>query len=811
MSRPRKTDPSAGMRTKAFAQEEVPRKPATPVNPALAWALLLTSRLGRYWGDLGAVLLLALAAITLLGVLNLSTGTLLNAWAGFLRQWLGWGAVLVPITLGWLAWVQLMASLRGTGGLARVRWWRVIAAEGAAFAALGLLNLANGSNAATAALGRGGGLIGWSLGRLFGALLPSPADGLALLTLFLVGLFLSTDVTADRLSRFVARLQTLGFEDDEDIESERSNPFPAGGGTRLKAAPPPPPAPITTRDLTPERKSKVKLTPEERVKVPVAKVDVVAKAKPKKRAAHLPSLDMLDNSEQRKPVQKDIDEVGSIIVKTLKEFGVPVTVVGARVGPSVTQFHVEPGFVERSSADGMGKQWKVRVAQISSLSDDLALALSANTLRIEAPVPGQRYVGIEVPHRRTSTVSLRPVMESEAFQKITSPLAIALGRDVSGSPVAVDLGRMPHMLIAGTTGSGKSVCIVSLVTCLIASNTPDDLRLVLIDPKMVELVRFNGLPHLYGKVETDLDRITGVLRWVTREMDRRYKLFETVSARNLEVYNTKTAKKDNAERLPRMVVMIDELADLMMRAPDETERTLVRLAQMARATGIHLVVATQRPSTDIVTGLIKANFPARLSFAVTSLIDSRVILDQSGAESLLGRGDMLFLNPEVGNPVRLQGCFVSDKEVDRVVAFWREQAAEAAEELELDEPAPKGKASEPAPVAAEEQAPWEVMLAREAVVEDKDQQIEQAIAIVKKFGNASASLLQRKMRIGYPRAARLMDELREMGIVGREQTGGKTREVFVRGDDDPIGDQAERLIRGDEGVELEDDDDEDED
>jgi DNA segregation ATPase FtsK/SpoIIIE, S-DNA-T family len=367
---------------------------------------------------------------------------------------------------------------------------------------------------------------------------------------------------------------------------------------------------------------------------------------------------------------------------------------------------------------------------------------------------------------------------------------------------------MPHMLIAGTTGSGKSVCIASLVTCLIANNTPDDLRLVLIDPKMVELVRFNGLPHLYGKVETDLDRITGVLRWVTREMDRRYKLFETVSARNLDNYNTKTTKKANAERLPRLVVMIDELADLMMRAPDETERTLVRLAQMARATGIHLVVATQRPSTDIVTGLIKANFPARVSFAVTSLIDSRVILDTAGAESLLGRGDMLFLNPEAGSPVRLQGCYVSDREIDRIVSFWREQAAEAAEELQLDEaeavPAKGGAIS--AEAVGEEQAPWEVMLAREAVVEDKDHQIEQAIAIVKKFGNASASLLQRKMRIGYPRAARLMDELREMGIIGREQTGGKTREVFVRGDDDPIGDQAARLLGGEADADEDDQD-----
>jgi S-DNA-T family DNA segregation ATPase FtsK/SpoIIIE len=534
------------------------------------------------------------------------------------------------------------------------------------------------------------------------------------------------------------------------------------------------------------------------VRVPVETAGDEVKPKLKKRAAVLPDLALLDNSESRRPAQKDIDETGSVIVKTLKEFGVPVNVLGARVGPSVTQYQVEPGFVERPGPDGASKQWKVRVAQISSLADDLALALSANTLRIEAPVPGESYVGIEVPHRRTSTVSLRPVIESESFQRLNSPLAIALGRDVSGGAIAADLGKMPHLLVAGTTGSGKSVCIASIVTCLAVNNTPDDLRLVLIDPKMVELVRFNGLPHLFGKVETDLDRITGVLRWVTREMDRRYKLFETVGARNLENYSSKIGKKSTAERLPRLVVLIDELADLMMRAPDETERTVVRLAQMARATGIHLVVATQRPSTDIVTGLIKANFPARISFAVTSSVDSRVILDTIGAESLLGRGDMLFLNPEISAPLRLQGCFVSDREIDRIVSYWREQAAEAGgpepEEIEAAETA--AARVPPAPG----QAPWDMMLAREAVVEDKDGQIEQAIAIVKKYGTASASLLQRKMRIGYPRAARLMDELREMGIVGREQTGGKTREVFVRGDDDPIGDRAARIIGG-EGAE----------
>ncbi len=773
-----------------YAQEELPHPPADAASQALSRVVVLGSRLYRYWRNLGAVLVIALALLTLLGLIGLSYGTLLNAWADFLRRWLGWGAILVPVSLGWLAWLQLAPHALRAGAPIRIHWPRVIAAEAAVVALLGLMNLAIGKNVTLAAAGQGGGLVGWSIGYAASVALPAPADGLLLLALFVFGLFLSSEVTAERLGRVLERLQSFGFEGAEPSAADRA-PTRKPAVSASAAA-----EPITTRETAPTRKPRAKIAANERVRVPVETADNEVKPKLKKRAAILPDLALLDNSEGRRPAQKDIDEVGSVIVKTLKEFGVPVTVLGARVGPSVTQYQVEPGFVERPGPDGASKQWKVRVAQISSLSDDLALALSANTLRIEAPVPGESYVGIEVPHRRASTVSLRPVIESEAFQRLSTPLAVALGRDVSGGAVAGDLGKMPHLLIAGTTGSGKSVCIASLVTCLAVNNTPDDLRMVLIDPKMVELVRFNGLPHLFGKVETDLDRITGVLRWVTREMDRRYKLFETVGARNLESYRGKIGKKDTAERLPRLVVFIDELADLMMRAPDETERTVVRLAQMARATGIHMVVATQRPSVDVVTGLIKANFPARISFAVASSTDSRVILDTVGAESLLGRGDMLFLNPEAAAPQRLQGCYVTDREIDKVVGYWREQAAEAGEpeqlELEQEHPDATPAAAEPAP----ERAPWDMMLARESVVEDKDGQIEQAIAIVKKYGTASASLLQRKMRLGYPRAARLMDELREMGVVGREQTGGKTREVFVRGDDDPIGDRAARIIGG---------------
>jgi S-DNA-T family DNA segregation ATPase FtsK/SpoIIIE len=352
-------------------------------------------------------------------------------------------------------------------------------------------------------------------------------------------------------------------------------------------------------------------------------------------------------------------------------------------------------------------------------------------------------------------------LESEEFHKTGAPLSMALGRDVSGHPVIADLSRMPHLLIAGSTGSGKSVCITALAVCFAMNNTPEDLRMVMIDSKMVELIRFNGLPHLYGKVETNLDRIMGVLRWVVVEMEHRYRLLESAHVRDLDAYNKKQSRKEPGGTLPRIVVMIDELADLMMSAPDQTEHNLVRLAQMARATGIHLVIATQRPSTDVVTGLIKANFPARLAFAVASGVDSRVILDYTGAESLLGRGDLLFLNPEVGNPVRAQGVLVTDMEIERLISHWQKNS-----DMEVtDVP------------------PWEKLLAEPDEGQD-DGLVEQAISIVRASQRASASLLQRRLRIGYPRAARLLDQLEEMGVVGPSQGGGKERDVLVNETDE---------------------------
>jgi S-DNA-T family DNA segregation ATPase FtsK/SpoIIIE len=505
------------------------------------------------------------------------------------------------------------------------------------------------------------------------------------------------------------------------------------------------------------RKKSPQLPPEFRKSLRVSEHQDKKPAAPRERDERLPSLNILLADQNTRPDERTINQTAGMIEKTLAEFGIVATVIGFRVGPTVTQFAVQPGFMKRGggATEEEAQQMKVRVAQISSLQKDLALALSAERLRIEAPVPGKPYVGIEVPNSHTSVVRMRSILETEAFHKIGAPLAMALGRDVSGQPVVADLARMPHLLIAGATGSGKSVCITAIAACLAMNNPPEDLRMVMIDSKMVELLRFNGLPHLYGKVETNVERILGVLRWVVVEMEHRYRLLEASHSRDLETYNRKMARKKEGVPLPRIVVLIDELADLMMSAPDQTEHNLVRLAQMARATGIHLIVATQRPSTDVVTGLIKANFPSRLAFAVASGVDSRVILDTTGAESLLGRGDMLFLNPEVGTPIRAQGVMITDMEIERLIAHWQ-KAVEASTEA----------------------PPWEKLLSEPEENEDESL-IEKAVSIVRQSQRASASLLQRRLRIGYPRAARLLDQLEERGVVGPSQGGGKERDVLL--------------------------------
>jgi S-DNA-T family DNA segregation ATPase FtsK/SpoIIIE len=735
------------MAQKKTSTQTNPSPPDETTSDRLVRIMLRFERLA--W-DIGGVLLIALSLMTLVALVipSLAQGVVLTQWTHFLRRWFGWGSLMV---VGVLGIAGLMFLRRRMDDFPTVRWGRVFALEGAAFALLPLLSLLGGYSLERAEAGLDGGQIGWGLATILDFFLPPILSILLLSAVFALCLILGLGLNT-WLSSLAVRLS--GEEKSlavDDLVDPAISVSPAEGTE------------ITQKKVKATPKKKTRLAPEFRKQFKVEQKQD-RPADPLPRDDRLPPLTLLVDERSSRPDERHINQRAGLIEQTLAEFGVPAKVIGFQIGPTVTQFAVEPGFIEKpgDSEEEIARQRKVRVSQITSLGRDLALALSAERLRVQAPVPGRAYIGIEVPNRKSTIVRLRPILETEAFHKVGSPLALTLGHNVSGDPVIADLAAMPHLLIAGTTGSGKSVCIAAFTTCLAMNNSPEDLRLVMIDPKMVELVRFNGLPHLYGKVETDLERILGVLRWVVAEMDRRYIVLEQSRSRNIDTYNRKARRRKDAETMPRIVVMIDELADLMMSAPETTEHSLVRLAQMARAVGIHLVVATQRPSTDVVTGLIKANFPARMSFAVASSVDSRVILDVTGAESLLGKGDMLFLPPEAGSPVRVQGVWVTDQEVEKVLTFWQK----TYERPEEDTP------------------PWDEMLEQEAILADRDELVEKAIELVTRTQRASASMLQRQLRVGYPRASRLMDELEELGIVGPSEGGGRERQVLVDPDDD---------------------------
>ena len=691
--------------------------------------------------------LMVLALLTLLSLATDAAGTWGAWWRRTLLVLLGWGAYPMALGLGAAGAFLLLRQLREG---AEPPWDRVLGAELVLLAALGMSHLAlRAENPLAAAQeGRGGGLVGWALSHLLAQNLgPVPAWAL-LLALALVGLHFLTRLSprglwAEVTGRVVPWLGWLDARLEAWTEAVLHPEEPAGEEPlppEVRAAPPPaPPAPAP---------------PPKAVKRPKP-----ASTKPRKRSPDLPPLDLLSPDSPEEFAAADYRLKGRIIEETLASFGIPAEVVEVRQGPTVTQFAVRPGYVERTLRDGTVVRRKVRVSKIVSLANDLALALSASPIRVEAPVPGQPVVGIEVPNERPSLVSLRGVMESEAFARSRSPLTIALGRDVSGQPVVADLAAMPHLLIAGATGSGKSVCINAIITCLLMENPPERLNLLLIDPKMVELTPFNGVPHLISPVVVELEQATKALHWVTLEMENRFRLFAEVGVRDLDGYNRAALRRDEAP-LPYLVVVVDELADLMFMAPEEVERYLIRIAQKARATGIHLVVATQRPSVDVVTGLIKANFPARISFAMASGTDSRVILDTVGAEKLLGRGDMLYMAPEASSLVRIQGSFVSDREIASLVRFWREaRPQEAVQEVEA-------------------RYPWHSL---EMETEEEDELFDQAVELLRGRERISTSFLQRQLRLGYPRAARLMEQLEAEGYVGPDEGGGRSRRVLWRG------------------------------
>lgn len=763
--------------------------------------------------ELFALGLIAVAAVTVVFYVTGTAGVIGASWVELTRRLLGWGALVVPLSLGLLGIAILLQEryedVRLTGAT-------VLGTLLVLTALLALLEFSIGvRDGFDARIGEGGGLAGYAILALLSQAIGRPAAFVIACLTGLAGILLTFDITLHELSsalrdgfaRFWATVWNPGARRTQASPAPASRPSTAKPEAATAYVPPPHadddivPTPIAERPTraslfqrpetrtrrSPEPTADSAVKPESTppptseaapgnttlltnlLATPVgrAPVEVVQKPlegfemSPVHRAWPLPLLDLLESYPEGTITDEEKRLRSRLIEETLASFKVEAQVVGVNTGPAVTQFELQPAV-------------GVKVSKITTLERDLALALAATSIRIEAPIPGKNVIGIEIPNSAISIVGMREVIESEEFERAKGRLKWPLGKDVSGAPVIAALDRMPHALMAGATGTGKSAGINALVCSLLLKHTPDELKFIMVDPKMVELIVYNRIPHMLSPVVTELERVVPTLKWATREMERRYKVFARYGFRNIEGYKTAARRRADLEPLPYIVIIIDELADLMMIAPDEVETLICRLAQMARATGIHLVIATQRPSVDVVTGLIKANFPTRIAFAVTSQTDSRVILDMNGAEQLLGRGDMLYIAADAARPIRLQGTWVSEAEVERIVQFWRDATPPVTD----DE---KGK-----PDAAEKeqtgdqrgmQPPGEFLSAAE-----QDELLPQAIKLVQQHSRASASLLQRRLRIGYSKAAQLIDLLEQQGIVGPAEEG-RSREVLKRAED----------------------------
>jgi S-DNA-T family DNA segregation ATPase FtsK/SpoIIIE len=805
------------------------------------------------WGDeITAIVLVVFGIVSFLSLADLSAeAPLARAWSGALTQLFGYGGVIVSGTILGMGIIILLPKI---GVRLQFPPYRLLALEIAFIAALALLHLSMGDQEmrAVARAGQGGGVIGGAMASAVASALGTSNAAILYTALLLLGLAVVFGVRVEQvtgwLRRTSARLQAYadralsvqmtragqraraqvdpvlaramaaGRSPLHSLMRIRPDPAHLPPSQRIDLASLPPlgvdePRVVQLSDedlalfMRPEEKAldisglgtilksrgendEILIErPDGRIKRYFSVASIKEPKKVPKRDKGLPAIELLQDQEIVLPPEEEINKNVVLIENTLLEFDIDIDVVDVRIGPTVTQYAVQPFREKKDGEGGETSVQRTRLNKIASLSSDLALALSAKRLRLETPVPGHSYMGIEVPNKTPSVVALRSVYESRFYQerlaKAKTPLFIPLGRDVAGEAVGIDLAGCPHLLIAGTTGSGKSVCIAAIATALVLDNPPDNVRLVLLDPKMVELSRFNGLPHLLGPVETEQERIIEALRWCTREMDRRYKLLEENAARNIEIYNSRLGQRRKKEQLPYIVIMVDEVGDLMMSRPEETEKTITRLAQMARAVGMHLVVATQRPSVDVITGLIKANFPSRLSFAVASGVDSRVILDAVGAETLLGKGDMLYLAPDASGPRRLQGCFVSDEEVRKVVAHWRAWKVEAIQDGRWERSSAQG--------------PWDRGVTRREFLAETDPMLEDAIALVVAEREASASLIQRRLGLGYPRAARIMDLLEELGVVGEPLAGGRGRRVLIEPGKDPFKEVIDKKSKGKPG------------
>ncbi len=589
-----------------------------------------------------------------------------------------------------------------------------------------------------------GGSFGSYIYQVLANILNGPGANLVYIAGMLIGLFVFFDTSADEVFAILGAIRDF---------VRKLVPSKLIGFFKTKKSPDFNNKQMTIKGMEKERKDIKIINPPPTRKEPLIADKLVMNTVGNSGIWEYPPLSLLSDSSNQKADRGDIKKTANKIEETLQSFGIRAKVVEVNLGPAVTQYALELAL-------------GTKVAKITSLSNDLALATEAPTgqIRIEAPIPGRNLVGIEIPNRSLEIVTFKTMLSSDVMKKHKSKLAVSLGLDVSGNPLVADIGKMPHVLIAGTTGSGKSVMINSFITSLLFRASPDEVKLILIDPKRVELTGYNGIPHLMTPVIVEVEKILASLKWAMDEMDRRYKTFAERGVRNIDSFN----ELAGFQTIPYIVIFIDELADLMAFAPVEVEDVIARLAQMARATGIHLVVSTQRPSVDVITGLIKANIPCRIAFNVSSMIDSRVILDTPGAEKLLGRGDMLYIPPEQAKPTRIQGSYISDKEVKRLVDYL--------------------KAKVPEIQYTDEVTSVPLVLKRgnfSAGADGRDALFFEAIRIVCQYDRASASLLQRKLSIGYSRAARILDKLEEAQVVGRAE-GSKPRDVLVRNAEEMI-------------------------
>jgi len=754
-SRASKTPRSSTLRSSKSKQPaaEKPARQGPKTPPPLVRGLSLDRKL-----DIIGVVLTLTGLLLFLSLVSASRSAFTQKLVFFLAKGFGWGGYFLPLALfGFGLWL-ILRNFDRIPGLDPEKISGIVLLFFNITAFFHFFLFAENRTAAftQASQGLGGGYAGAFISETLISLVGVWGTAIALISWLVIGLALTFDRTVADLFRWAPPILKLFSNQVHKVRQglaarlQRQLPQPAAvaavPGPLNGQAPP----------LSPPTGENDGLSFEE---TPVVREWV------------LPPIDEILDQGQDVIHSDEFDRHNArLIEETLASFGAPATVVEIKHGPTITMFGVEPEFVESRS----GKT-RVRVNKITALADDLALALAAANIRIQAPVPGEGYIGIEVPNENIALVALRDVVESESFTRLPPPLRFALGQDVSGTPVSATLEAMPHLLIAGATGSGKSVCVNGIISAFLLNNTPDDLRMIMVDPKRVELTNYNGIPHLLAPVVVEMERVVGALQWVTREMDSRYQKFHDSRTRNLADYN-RYIVENGGKKLPHLVVIIDELADLMMLAPDQTERAITRLAQLARATGIHLIIATQRPSVDVVTGLIKANFPARIAFAVASGVDSRVILDQPGAERLLGSGDMLFQSPDAPAPVRLQGVFVSDEEILRLVQYWRMQLVSQVDSSVMHSNRPADAPARNLPLKQKEI--WKEM---EEVQDDVDPMFDEAVDLIRRQGRASVSMLQRRLRIGYTRAARLIETLEAKGIVGPPIGGAQTREVLDYG------------------------------